>query len=104
MMVQHAHAQGLWIRFYTLDGVTPEQQKKNGWLKTYNFPSLAAIASSTGSFSLPSGDWTMLTVTVTPIGPSKGSTRRELQGKQGALVEEQTRCQGAARGGLVLAD
>ncbi len=42
MMVQHAHAQGLWIRFYTLDGATPEQQKKNGWFKTYNFPSLAA--------------------------------------------------------------
>lgn len=42
MMVQHAHAQGLWIRFYTLDGATPEDQKKNGWFKTYNFPSLAA--------------------------------------------------------------
>lgn len=42
MMVQHAHAQGLWIRFYTLDGATPEQQKENGWFKTYNFPSLAA--------------------------------------------------------------
>lgn len=42
LMVQHAHAQGLWIRFYTLDGATPEQQKKNGWFKTYNFPSLTA--------------------------------------------------------------
>jgi hypothetical protein len=41
LMVQHAHAQGLWVRFYTLDGATPEQQKKNGWFKTYNFPSLA---------------------------------------------------------------
>jgi hypothetical protein len=42
MMVQHAHAKGLWIRFYTLDGATLAQQKKNGWFKTYNFPSTAA--------------------------------------------------------------
>ena len=42
MMVRHAHAQGLWIRFYTLDGATPQQQKENGWFKTYNFSSLAA--------------------------------------------------------------
>jgi glycerophosphoryl diester phosphodiesterase len=39
-MVQHAHRQGLWIRFYTLDGATPQQQKENGWFKTYSFSSL----------------------------------------------------------------
>lgn len=42
MMVQHAHSQGLWIRFYTLGGAIPEQQKENGWFKIYNFPSLTA--------------------------------------------------------------
>jgi hypothetical protein len=41
-MVRQAHDRGLWIRFYTLDGATPEQQKRNGWFKTYNFPSLPA--------------------------------------------------------------
>jgi hypothetical protein len=41
-IVQYAHAQGLWIRFYTLDGATPNEQLQNGWFKTYNFPSLLA--------------------------------------------------------------
>lgn len=41
-MVEHAHSQGLWIRFYTLDGATQQQQQDNGWFKTYSFASLAA--------------------------------------------------------------
>jgi hypothetical protein len=41
-LVQYAHRQGLWIRFYTLDGATPEQQKTNGWYAQYNFASMAA--------------------------------------------------------------
>jgi hypothetical protein len=41
-MVEHAHDNGLWIRFYTLDGATPEDQSANGWFRTYNFSSLEA--------------------------------------------------------------
>lgn len=41
-LVDHAHAQGLWIRFYTLDGATPDAQKVNGWFAQYNFPDLQA--------------------------------------------------------------
>jgi hypothetical protein len=39
--VRDAHAAGLWIRFYTLDGFTPGDQS-NGWLATYNFGSIEA--------------------------------------------------------------
>jgi hypothetical protein len=35
----HAHRQGLWIRFYTLDGATERQQLENGWFRQYNFRS-----------------------------------------------------------------
>jgi glycerophosphoryl diester phosphodiesterase len=39
-LVDRAHAQGLWIRFYTLDGFAPEENK--GWTIGYNFGSEAA--------------------------------------------------------------
>ena len=38
-LVQHAHQRGLWIRFYTLDGVPDRDLKPNGWDKDYNFGS-----------------------------------------------------------------
>jgi hypothetical protein len=41
-LVQRAHAQGLWIRFYTLDGFAPEQDR--GFTASYNFGSLRAVA------------------------------------------------------------
>lgn len=41
-LVQHAHANHLWIRFYTLDGATQHQEDSNGWFHGYNFGSLAA--------------------------------------------------------------
>jgi hypothetical protein len=41
-LVHHAHAQGLWIRFYTLDGATEKEESCNGWFRSYNFGSLAA--------------------------------------------------------------
>lgn len=41
-LVQHAHANHLWIRFYTLDGATEKEESCNGWFKSYNFGSLAA--------------------------------------------------------------
>src|SRR3984957_19346997 len=41
-LVDRAHANGLWIRFYTLDGATKAQLSCNGWFHDYNFGSLAA--------------------------------------------------------------
>ncbi len=40
-LVDHAHALGFWIRFYTLDGFSPEQDQ--GWGQSYNFGSSAAV-------------------------------------------------------------
>jgi hypothetical protein len=40
--VAQAHARGLWIRFYTLDGASKADQSANGWFEEYNFPSLDA--------------------------------------------------------------
>ena len=40
--VAQAHARGLWIRFYTLDGASKTEQGTNGWFEGYNFPSLEA--------------------------------------------------------------
>lgn len=40
-LVDHAHKLGYWIRFYTLDGFTPEQDR--GWDQGYNFGSRAAV-------------------------------------------------------------
>ncbi len=36
-LVEHAHSQGYWIRFYTLDGFAPEADQ--GWGAPYNFGS-----------------------------------------------------------------
>jgi hypothetical protein len=41
-LVEQAHANGLWIRFYTLDGATENQLSCNGWFHQYNFGSLDA--------------------------------------------------------------
>ena len=41
-LVQHAHTNQLWIRFYTLDGATMHELSCNGWFHTYNFGSLAS--------------------------------------------------------------
>jgi hypothetical protein len=41
-LVERAHENGLWIRFYTLDGATKAQLSCNGWFHDYNFGSLAA--------------------------------------------------------------
>ncbi len=42
-LVDHAHALGYWIRFYTLDGFTPALGHENGWFAEYNFGSLEAV-------------------------------------------------------------
>ena len=41
-LVEHAHANGLWIRFYTLDGATEQELSCHGWFRGYDFGSLAA--------------------------------------------------------------
>lgn len=40
-LVDYAHKQGFWIRFYTLDGFAPENDK--GWGAAYNFGSPQAV-------------------------------------------------------------
>ena len=39
-LVEHAHQNGLWIRFYTLDGATTDELSCHGWFRSYNFGSL----------------------------------------------------------------
>ena len=41
-LVNHAHQLGYWIRFYTLDGFTPAENR--GWDNSYNFGSRQAVA------------------------------------------------------------
>ncbi|HVZ15980.1 MAG TPA: hypothetical protein VG897_02600 [Terriglobales bacterium] len=41
-LVTHAHAKGLWIRFYTLDGAEHPELSCHGWFSSYNFGSLAS--------------------------------------------------------------
>lgn len=40
-LVDYAHAQGFWVRFYTFDGFEPGTGL--GWGESYNFRSLAAV-------------------------------------------------------------
>jgi hypothetical protein len=40
-LVDYAHRQGFWIRFYTLDGFPPEEDQ--GWGQSYNFGSREAV-------------------------------------------------------------
>ena len=42
-LVTHAHQQGLWMRFYTLDGAPAEEPSGNGWFASYNFGSEDAV-------------------------------------------------------------
>jgi hypothetical protein len=43
-LVEHAHQNGLWIRFYTLDGVDNKQDLScHGWFSGYQFGSLSAV-------------------------------------------------------------
>jgi len=40
-LVDYAHRQGFWIRFYTLDGFAPDEDQ--GWGQAYNFGSREAV-------------------------------------------------------------
>ncbi len=41
-LVAYAHSHGLYIRFYTLDGASPETMKANGWFLEYDVGTLEA--------------------------------------------------------------
>ncbi|HEX3472122.1 MAG TPA: hypothetical protein VHT28_13145 [Silvibacterium sp.] len=41
-LVARAYANGLWIRFYTLDGATEAELSCHGWFRAYNFGTLEA--------------------------------------------------------------
>ena len=41
-IVRHAHDNGLWMRFYTIDGASEQERSANGWFRLYSFPSLDA--------------------------------------------------------------
>ena len=43
LLVRYAHANNLWIRFYTLDGASKAELSCNGWFRSYNFGSLQAV-------------------------------------------------------------
>lgn len=43
LLVEHAHANGLWIRFYTLDGAPKKALSCNGWFSSYDFGTHAAV-------------------------------------------------------------
>ena len=42
-LVEQAHRNGLWIRFYTLDGSPDADLSCHGWFRGYNFGSLASV-------------------------------------------------------------
>jgi hypothetical protein len=42
-LVRYAHQQGLWVRFYTLDGLNPADESCHGIFHVYNFGSRAAV-------------------------------------------------------------
>jgi hypothetical protein len=42
-IVRYAHDEGLWVRFYTLNGHSEEVGEAMGWYRGYNFGSLDAV-------------------------------------------------------------
>jgi glycerophosphoryl diester phosphodiesterase len=56
-LIEHAHQQHLWIRFYTLDGETAEEAKANGWFSTYNFRSAAEATKRITALARLHADW-----------------------------------------------
>ncbi|WP_041593038.1 hypothetical protein [Terriglobus roseus] len=56
-LIEHAHQQHLWIRFYTLDGESTEEAKTNGWFLTYNFRSAEEATKRIGALARYHADW-----------------------------------------------
>ena len=82
-LVEHAHANQLWIRFYTLDGATTKELSCNGWFHSYNFGSLAAAkqrwqaAQTAGVDYLASDQYELLGATLRAPALPGGSSRRK---------------------------
>ncbi len=82
-LVEHAHANQLWIRFYTLDGATTKELSCNGWFHSYNFGSLAAAkqrwqaAQTVGVDYLASDQYELLGATLRSPALPGGSSRRK---------------------------
>ena len=82
-LVEHAHANQLWIRFYTLDGATTKELSCNGWFHSYNFGSLAAAkqrwqaAQTAGVDYLASDQYELLGATLRSPALPGGSSRRK---------------------------
>lgn len=56
-LVRHAHANNLWIRFYTLDGATNAELSCNGWFRSYNFGSKEAVKKRWGAAARAGADY-----------------------------------------------
>src|SRR4029077_1006968 len=56
-LVEHAHTNGLWIRFYTLDGATKDELSCHGWFRSYNFGSLSAAQQRWGAAGAARADF-----------------------------------------------
>lgn len=56
-LVHHAHAHGLWIRFYTLDGAGQEARSAHGWFHDYDFGTLPAAEARWKAAYLAGADY-----------------------------------------------
>jgi glycerophosphoryl diester phosphodiesterase len=81
-LVKHAHSQGLWVRFYTLDGATAEELSCHGWFRNYNFGSFAAArlrwqaAYAAGVDYIASDQYEQLAAYLKELKRSPGATTR----------------------------
>jgi len=55
-LVEHAHENKYWIRFYTLDGCRDADLKRNGWFRDYNFGSREAVMERWGAAQAAGAD------------------------------------------------
>ncbi|HEV2276425.1 MAG TPA: hypothetical protein VGR96_19790 [Acidobacteriaceae bacterium] len=88
-LVRHAHSHGLWIRFYTLDGATEKEESCNGWFKSYNFGSLAAVqlrwraAEQAGADYIASDQYELLGALLKRSGAQEPGRRQAAEGRSG---------------------
>lgn len=81
-LVEHAHENGLWIRFYTLDGSPESDLSCHGWFRTYNFGSLSAVrerwqaAIDAGVDYIASDHYELLAEQIHRASPGRGSDSR----------------------------
>jgi hypothetical protein len=56
-LVEHAHKNKYWIRFYTLDGCREADLQRNGWFREYNFGSREAVMERWGAAQAAGADY-----------------------------------------------